>query len=127
MTDLDYEVSQAIKIVRVLLDSFEDRIGVDDPSLMRDTLIKLTVALAEHGQPKRASKKELRGVGYTMDEAWIVASIPEHGSIAAAVRAHCPEYPEDAEYLKSVERRLRERKKQIDEWGIPDVVGKAEI
>lgn len=111
-------MSDRFAVVQALLDALRDEPDLD---AVRTTLTKAGGVLVEHWAAQRTSKKPLRGLGYTLDEALIVASISEHGSLPAAVRAHFPDH--NAEWHEAWEKRIRRRTADIDAAGVPDYIG----
>jgi hypothetical protein len=107
MTEIKEELRVAIAGARAHLDHLEEMLAADreSPAAVRATLVKVIGALASHGRPPRSSKKPTRGLGYTFDEAQIVASIATHGSLPAAVRAHYSDF--GGEWHDAVTRRIR--------------------
>jgi len=88
--DLEKELQTAINFARGQLDRLEDLLAKASPAEqadIRNTMVSVIGALWSHGRVPRSSKKPPRGVGYSFDEAQIVASLEEYGnSLIAAPR-----------------------------------------
>jgi hypothetical protein len=118
------EIKDGFAIARALLDDLEERIerGEEDPERVHVTLAKVVGAVRSHDRPPRTSDKNPRGIGYTMDEAQIVASLSQHqGNMSAAIRAHFPKADEDEVQVHA--KRIRDRTREIDATGLGGVEG----
>lgn len=138
------EIAHLISFVRVSLDIMEAQ--ATDPARQDEILTALKPMLSaamRRGVPDRMSDKPPRGLGYgqlgrqeigtngkplarsdgeplkytTPDDAMIVASLPWFkGNMSEAIRAHYPEIAEDAEKIKVHARRIREHRKEIEDF-----------
>ncbi len=89
------EIADAFAVARAALDWLESRTGLE-PERVRATLVQVNAALWSHGQPRRKTGRKSRGKGFTLDEALIMVSLPDHdNSIEKAARAHWEGLDED--------------------------------
>jgi hypothetical protein len=113
------ELTDALAIMRSLVDDFFEKAETGDRQAALDTIIKVVGALRTHGE-SRGRGAPVRGLGYAEDEAQIVASLQEHkNSLTKAARAHYPDRTEDE--IKVIVKRIRRHMKEIDAFGLPDV------
>jgi hypothetical protein len=123
MSSLEQEVADGIKVVRALLEMFEEKLARgEDLEAIRTTLVKLTSVLRNpHFELmlERGRGQPTRDIGFNREEALIVKSATKHGSIRAAVRAydHSPKWNE--EYCESVTSRIYGRIREIKAVGLP--------
>jgi len=105
-------------IMRGVIEAFEAKVatGTEDPAAVVLTVKRIIGAALAHGRRprKKTEKKPPRGLGYTKDEALIIASLPWHkGNMSAAIRAHYP--LADGEQIRVHAKRIRERTNEIEE------------
>lgn len=124
MSDLEQEIVAGIAFVREAINFLEEKLErEEDLPGIRILLAKLTSLLmnpdhlpmppAQRGQPPR-------GIGFDRDEAIIVRSAGEHGSIRAAVEAFGETACRGgwgAEHCKSVADRIYRRINEIKNAG----------
>jgi hypothetical protein len=121
MTNQEDDIADNIIAVSVMLDALERD---NNREAVRKTLAAVGAVLAAHWEPPlRTSKKPLRGIGYSKEEALIVKSIPDHGSLPAAIRAYFPQ--SNPEWHEAVEKRIRRHTREIEAAGLHDPIGLA--
>jgi hypothetical protein len=109
------EMQDGFTLVRSLIDQLESRAD-REPEFVRARLIKLTAVLRADDRPRARAGAKPRGLGYTFDEALIVAFRHEHGgSIEEAARAHWA--GEDEDQVDANIRTLYRHKKEIEDVG----------
>jgi hypothetical protein len=113
---MDEEIRHSFAYLRTLLDYLEENAEREDPAMLRATLVRTTGALMSHGRPPAKAGNKRRGLGYTFDEALIMASLDEYGgSIERAARAHWD--GEDEDQVDANIRTLYRHKREIEEDG----------
>lgn len=115
MTTQD-EVREGLTIARAALDAMEARLSNDDFDAEGALIAikKIVGAVMSYGRPVRGAGNPGRGVGYDLDEAMIVASLPWFKEImSAAIRAHFPHA--DHERVVTIAERIRRRQREIQE------------
>jgi len=115
-------VAQSLKILRAVVATFDERVSLllasdhPDPDELARALLavkKIVGATGAFGRRKRTSNKPNRGLGYSKDDALIVASLPWYkGNMSAAVSAHYPLAPH--ELVQVHERRIRGHRAEIE-------------
>jgi hypothetical protein len=110
------EIDDGFAIARSFLDRLQEQYASGESSFeeTRKTLIGVVGALASHGRPVRSSKKPPRGLGYSLDEALVVASLPWFkDNMSAAIRAQYPKAtPEE---VANHADRIRQRRREIED------------
>jgi hypothetical protein len=116
----EQEMADAFAGVRGMLDYLEAALlsGQADPEKVRVALAKMVGAVMDFQWP-RTSKKPKRPIGYSKDDALIVASIPDYdNSLTKAIRAHHPKANPDE--VKVHAKRISKHKAEIEAAGVPD-------
>jgi hypothetical protein len=109
------ELEDGFAIIRGLLDWLENR-AEQEPEQVRATLVQVNAALRAHGKPPKKAGNRSRGVGFTFDEASIMARLPDYdNSIEKAARAYWDGMREDQVDAKL--RALYRHKKDLEDVG----------
>jgi hypothetical protein len=102
-------------VVRGLIDWLESRVEYE-PERVRQTLLQVNAVLRSHKKPRRKVGKRSRGLGFALDEALIMASLPDYdNSIENAARAHWDNLDEDQADANL--RKLYRHKKDLEDVG----------
>lgn len=115
------DVASGLSIFRAVAQTFEERLsalleGDASEKQLAAALraIKGMISIAhDYHYPPHTSKKPPRGLGYTKDDAMIVASLPWFdNNWTAAIAAHHPRYTADE--IRNCAKRIREHQRAID-------------
>ena len=102
-------------VIRGVIDWLESRVE-HEPERVRQTLLQVNAVLRSHKKPRRKAGKKSRGVGFTLDEAFIMTSLSDYeNSIESAARAHWKSLDEDK--VDANLRRLYRHKKDLEDVG----------
>ena len=118
------DIAQGLAILSAVVSTFEERAaaGTDDPQAVMEIIKSIVGAALSLRAPKHNAKKPLRGLGYTFDDAIVVAHLADFdGNMSAALRAHYPNA--DEEQIKVHANRIRSHTRDIVAAGMPDYVG----
>lgn len=111
MTKLKDEFAMA----RGLVDWLETQVD-HEPERVRETLVRVTASLRFHGRPPKKAGNKRRGVGFTFDEACIMANLPDYeNSIEKSARAYWQYLDEDR--VDANIRALYRHKKDLENVG----------
>jgi hypothetical protein len=109
------EIADAFAVARAALDWLESRASLE-PERVRATLVQINATLWSHGRPRRKAGRKPRGLGFTFDEAYIMASLPTYeNSIETAARAYWQSLEEDE--VDANIRTLYRHKKDLEDVG----------
>ena len=109
------ELQDEFAVVRGVIDWLESRVE-HEPKRVRQTLLQVNAVLRSHKKPRRKVGKRSRGLGFTLDEAFIMASLPDYNnSIEKAARAHWKSLDENKADANL--RRLYRHKKDLEDVG----------
>jgi hypothetical protein len=102
-------------VIRGFIDWLESRVECE-PKRVRRTLVQVNAVLRSHKKPRRKAGKRSRGLGFTLDEAFIMVSLPDYeNSIEKAARAHWKSFDEDK--VDANLRTLYRHKKDLEDVG----------
>jgi hypothetical protein len=109
------EMQDMFAVVRGVIDWLESRVE-HEPERVRQTLLQVNAILRSHKKPRRKVGKRSRGLGFTVDEAFIMTSLPAYdNSIEKAARAHWKGLDEDK--VDANLRALYRHKKDLEDVG----------
>jgi hypothetical protein len=114
-------VANGLSIFRAVAQTFDERLSaLLDGEASEEQLAAALIAIKgmisiahDYHYPPHTSKKPPRGLGYTKDDAMIVASLPWFdNNMTAAIASHQPRYTPDD--IRNCAKRIREHQRAID-------------
>jgi hypothetical protein len=110
------ELQDEFAVIRGMIDWLQSRVE-SEPKRVRQTLAQVNAVLRSHKKTRKKAGKRSRGVGFTFDEAYIMASLPDYdNSIEKAAHAHWQGFI-DEDQIEANIRTLYRHKKDLEDVG----------